>query len=447
MRIVQGCDWTCCDNEWVEWDDGHVPESLLRSVKDRGDGKYARTLLLRDKRYHKSTSTFVEVIDDSVPAELLHAVYEHSVNKKEPWGTYVTLEEVKQHWETKDSQPTVSQQGLPNKDDYDQHEKSISIILASEFFRHWKVNAPMELAKVLEDAHGVALWGLCSTPGSQVPYHLDYAEQLRYEYNIIVPPIAAGTLHCTTCSMKGGHLMVHTGGLDHYRHCGYKGQLRSPSYNANLKEIISVDMVTQVESAGRLDDGTASQKQQWIDVPFQAGRMILAAGHLPHLSTPVEHLEPKGTKRVVVGFNVFRNNVGSFVNHAPEHSAAFRKRINMLRLQWKAISQSPATENGQPLSVQSVQANPALASMLVRAKRQKVKDEFQKAQTQLDARIDEALQLSESVSIGELAARLQPCASSEMWPTNVTDVQVHIEQRCRQGRWKRCSITQMVSKF
>ena len=52
-------------------------------------------------------------------------------------------------------------------------------------------------------AHGVAVWALASSNiGSQVPYHLDYAEQIRYDYNVIVPPLLAGTLHCTPINDK-----------------------------------------------------------------------------------------------------------------------------------------------------------------------------------------------------------------------------------------------------
>jgi hypothetical protein len=33
----------------------------------------------------------------------------------------------------------------------------------------------------------------------EVLYHLDYAEKVQYQANIIVPPLVAGTLHCTRC--------------------------------------------------------------------------------------------------------------------------------------------------------------------------------------------------------------------------------------------------------
>ena len=48
-----------------------------------------------------------------------------------------------------------------------------------------------------ELAHGVAVWALSSQPGHSVQYHIDYAELLRYEYNITVPPLWAGTIQCS----------------------------------------------------------------------------------------------------------------------------------------------------------------------------------------------------------------------------------------------------------
>ena len=48
-----------------------------------------------------------------------------------------------------------------------------------------------------ELAHGVAVWALSSHPGHSVQYHIDYAELLRYEYNVTVPPLWAGTIQCS----------------------------------------------------------------------------------------------------------------------------------------------------------------------------------------------------------------------------------------------------------
>ena len=54
-----------------------------------------------------------------------------------------------------------------------------------------------ELKNFLQNAHGVAVWALSSRPGQSVQYHIDYAELLRYEYNVTVPPLWAGTIQCS----------------------------------------------------------------------------------------------------------------------------------------------------------------------------------------------------------------------------------------------------------
>jgi hypothetical protein len=50
---------------------------------------------------------------------------------------------------------------------------------------------------IYDVAHGIAIWVLASEIGLEVPYHIDYAKLLPYETGIIVPPIIAGTWHCT----------------------------------------------------------------------------------------------------------------------------------------------------------------------------------------------------------------------------------------------------------
>eukprot|EP00956_Cyclotella_meneghiniana_P020974 scaffold37642_cov96-Cyclotella_meneghiniana.AAC.6 len=54
-----------------------------------------------------------------------------------------------------------------------------------------------ELNHFLKHAHGVAVWALSSKAGHSVQYHIDYAELLRYEYNVTVPPLWAGTVQCS----------------------------------------------------------------------------------------------------------------------------------------------------------------------------------------------------------------------------------------------------------
>lgn len=54
-----------------------------------------------------------------------------------------------------------------------------------------------QMKQFLQHAHGVAVWALSSRLGHSVQYHIDYAELLRYEYNVTVPPLWAGTVQCS----------------------------------------------------------------------------------------------------------------------------------------------------------------------------------------------------------------------------------------------------------
>jgi hypothetical protein len=127
-------------------------------------------------------------------------------------------------------------------------------------------------------AHGVAVWALSAPIGSQVPYHLDYAEQVRYESNIIVPPVLAGTLQCSPIhsssndtTMIGGDFVVYAknDGLQHYQTFGYKGMKKTllPEFNSIPINNDTVDV----------DDSDSSQQQHWMRIPYRYNRMIIQA--------------------------------------------------------------------------------------------------------------------------------------------------------------------------
>jgi hypothetical protein len=70
-------------------------------------------------------------------------------------------------------------------------------------------NNPLRTRENLQHVHAVAVWAMAAQVGSEeVPYHLDYAEKVQYQTNIIVPPLVAGTLHCTRAPIKGGAFQV-----------------------------------------------------------------------------------------------------------------------------------------------------------------------------------------------------------------------------------------------
>jgi hypothetical protein len=81
---------------------------------------------------------------------------------------------------------------------------------------------------LLPSIHGTVVWCLTSRPGSNVTYHIDYAELYRYETNVIHPPLIGGICQLTPFSsgdMKGGQFQLNLGGLAHYQQFGYKGKI------------------------------------------------------------------------------------------------------------------------------------------------------------------------------------------------------------------------------
>ena len=210
-----------------------------------------------------------------------------------------------------------------------------------------------------ERVHGVQIWALPANEGSSVPYHIDYAEYIRYTKNIIVPPLYAGTIQCTQYQMTGGTFAVSLKGLDHYSQHGYKGKLNSG--NENRMTDWSSNDVTEV-----------TIENDWVSIPYRYNQGILHSGSLPHLSGKV--LQLVEGKRVIVGFNVF-GNVGELVQDCPEHSERFRKMIKLHR----TMNQIGNKDNvGNGVDITSLKQNKGLARILVLAKRQRVKGEHRK---------------------------------------------------------------------
>jgi hypothetical protein len=403
-REVEGCDWENADGQFVPWDDGHIPLNL-RQHED-----FQQTLLVRDPTYHQQHQNEVHTIDDSVHGSLVDSIYEYTVQQSTPWGAYVRVDQIQEEWNRHGASYALpmSSSISQNKETLSKQELFVKVAAAYfhrvlQVFQDEKDNSA---SRVRTDAHGIAIWGLAAREGSQVTYHLDYAEQLRYQFNVIVPPIYAGTLQCSNiASMEGGCYCVHTAGLKHYEKYGFKGKKCG-------KEIFT-EMLKEGSSEGR-----------WLTFPFRYNRMIVQRGHLPHMSTPIESLPP-GQHRVIVGFNVFRHDVGPFVERAPEHSSAFRRRVALQGILERNIA-------GSSLSLESVRSNPALAKLLVQAKRQKIKNELLRQQDELDERIDLLLKQGGPRRVGELIDGF--ARQDGEWP-NSDDVHVHIHRRCKEGRW------------
>ena len=288
-----------------------------------------------------------------------------------------------------------------------------------------------------ERAHGVAVWALSSNVGDSVSYHVDYAELLRYEHDVTVPPLWAGTVQCsalmvgdgrssktssaaendnTRCDanvesfvMRGGEFCVNLRGLDHYAEHGYKGNLSGDTHGGWKRP------ATEDGTSGRrrhMGGGVhVNDDDRWVTVPYAFNRGIVHSGDLPHLSAPVESIfatkckgggvdgcDP-GISRVVVGFNVFGHDVGALVSRAPEHSRLFRRRVRLYR---SAINACRSKEDGDPAGGRSTRAgggmdlsrirkNRGLTKLLVLAKRERVKEELRLDQERLSRGIRDRL--------------------------------------------------------
>ncbi|GAX28787.1 hypothetical protein FisN_25Lh156 [Fistulifera solaris] len=404
-RNVEGCDWEATNCQFVLWDDGHIPVHVRRHED------FQPTLLVRDPTYHQQHQSEVYTIDDSVHESLVDAIYEYTVQQSTPWGAYVRIHQIQEEWNRHGvSYALPASSSVLNSKERPLKEEDIVVKVAAAYFHRvlqvFQDEKDHSASNVMKDAHGIAIWGLAAKEGSQVTYHLDYAEQLRYQFNVIVPPIYAGTLQCSKmANMVGGCYCVHTAGLQHYEKYGFKGKKCG---NGNVTEMLKDEY-----SEGR-----------WLTIPYRYNRMIVQRGHLPHLSTPIESL-PLGQQRVIVGFNVFRHDVGPFVERAPEHSSAFRRRIALQGILERNIA-------GQALSLDSVRSNPALAKLLVQAKRLKIKNELLLQQKILDERVDFILKKESPQCVGDLIKGL--ARQDGEWP-NADDVHVHIHRRCKEGRW------------
>lgn len=489
------------------FDDGHVPETFrCSSPPDHPAGTSTNTSGSDDSsnchdenvprivRYplHHSDSPSVRVFDDALPTRLLDQLYEctvHPTNAKnddasdassgppKPWGTYVTIQEAAEWMRRFDAKECTFDDGLNadelDSNNLDEHRHNLAVAVIALLLIGRKDNEasvvipsdasddPPRLLKELvhastvlkSDAHGVAVWALSSTVGSAVAYHIDYAEQYRYERNITVPPLLAGTVQCTNFGgedgnpggMVGGDFAVNLGGLKHYETNGYKGARSGDDRGGwtDPADEANDDTCTNgsCSSAPHYDDRT-----EWVTVPYRYNRAIFHHGQLPHLSTPIKSIPPsddedannkrRSQSRVILGMNVFGRDIGPDVSKAPEHSDAFRRKIKMYR----ALLRKPCQNGGgnertsthnNKLSVEAVKKNKALSKLLVLAKREKIKEDLRKRQAQLTGDIWAALDAAQKsdksppLTVSELMGRLGESSTESTWPTP-TDVHVHL---------------------
>jgi len=294
---------------------------------------------------------------------------------------------------------------------------------------------------ILKQAHGVAVWALSSSPGQAVSYHVDYAELLRYEYNVTVPPLWAGTVQCSAlwndrhgCQdesdeqcMRGGEFCVNLRGLAHYSEHGYKGNLSGDSAGGWRRPD---------PKAGGVD---VNEESQWVTIPYAFNRGIVHHGDLPHMSVPINGIGADGNSpvsRVIVGFNVFGHDVGVRIAKAPEHSTSFRRKVRFYR---STINASTKENNGaggktrpSGMDLTQIRKNKGLTKLLVLAKREKVKMELRREQEELTRKIWHRLlshqgKDSSLLRVADIVAEFgRPNDNVDrMWPKSV-DVHVHL---------------------
>ena len=333
------------DGNLVHFEDGHVPETNIQS----------RTQIV--KYYDAPPNPSVQIYDNALPSSLCHEIYDHTVKHDIPWGTYVTKEEALNEC----VDPTISAIRSSSSDTIQD--------LAKRAVRHFifKNHDELQSAQIQQVAgkrlrpekddriHGVQLWALPATRGSSVPYHIDYAEYIRYTENVIVTPLYAGTVQCTPHPISGGTFAVNLGGLTHYQEYGYKGGLKDDG-----------------DRMAGWEDNNAEKvvvKDGWVSIPYKFNQGVMHNGTLPHLSGPIIDMEEG--KRVIVGFNAF-GHVGEFVRKCPDHSDKFRRMVKLHRSMRNVKGRSISTG----IKIEDVKKNKALTKLLVLAKRQKEKDQW-----------------------------------------------------------------------
>uniref|UniRef100_K3X9E7 Uncharacterized protein n=1 Tax=Globisporangium ultimum (strain ATCC 200006 / CBS 805.95 / DAOM BR144) TaxID=431595 RepID=K3X9E7_GLOUD len=350
----------------VPWDDGFTPSGC-----NNKPGKIVRDQV-------RSTPRAFQVVDHAVERETAQSLYESAVRAR-VWGVYVPTRELR--FTSDAGLPAPMEQQKAEDAGEEQYRKSIAKRAVQELLVDKA--ASMISREDWERTHGVAVWVIASDCDDETEYHLDYAEMVRYETNVIVPPIYGATLHvsplqCTEVPrdlgeqqqqnenededqldlVEGGGFHVNLDGLEHYKQYGYKTRLRS-KLTTDALEAISLT------------------EPGWQHVPYLYRRGIICDGEFPHFSGRVRALPKRlnattatsamlsqlPVKRVVVGFNLFPHEIGAFVQKFPEHSAAFNKYIKLSQAAVKKTT-ACADDSGTKWSLASLRANPKQAAFV-----------------------------------------------------------------------------------
>ncbi|KAG6613675.1 uncharacterized protein IUM83_04513 [Phytophthora cinnamomi] len=351
------------------WDDGFTPSGC-----GGRPGKIVRAF----PRDHPGAFAVVDGAVSERTADLLYA----SAVKATVWGVYVPVSELQLQ--------SAGEQELPELPELQRDEAQ-----DPDAYRHALARRAVQEFLVLKDAgrqiteadwqrtHGVAVWVVASDCDDETEYHLDYAEQVRYETNVVFPPIYGATLHVSplhnhedsgagddgatpsqrreTSAFEGGGFHANLTGLAHYDTYGYK--TRKQPHRLATDEL----------------EGLSASEPGWRRVSYKYRRGILCDGEFAHFSGRVRSLPtslpaPTQTqdeaqaqlpvKRVVVGFNLFPSEIGACVAKFPEHSGAFNRYVKLSQAAVKQTELLSTVSNKGGWSLASVRANPKQAAFL-----------------------------------------------------------------------------------
>ncbi|POM74505.1 Hypothetical protein PHPALM_8538 [Phytophthora palmivora] len=309
-------------------------------------------------------------------------VLEKFAVKATVWGVYVSMsdlqvENVLEIPESEQNDPDTYRQALARR--------TVQEFLMGPESAQWITKTDWERT------HGVAVWVIASDCNDETEYHLDYAEQVRYETNVVFPPIYGATLHVSplhsndetgtlnqgreTSSFDGGGFHVNLTGLSHYDKYGYKTRKQTQKLTTDELEELS------------------NSEQGWKCVPYKYRRGILCDGEFPHFSGRVRTLPAAVSsptigdselpvKRVVVGFNLFPSEIGACVAKFPEHSGAFNRYVKLSQAAVKQTKLLSTSSNKGGWTLASVRANPKQAAFLKLLARKVRENQQQKGASQ-----------------------------------------------------------------
>lgn len=361
------------------WDDGFTPSGC-----GGRPGRLARDL-------PRSRRGAFRIFDGAVSVRTADLLYQSAVQAK-VWGVYVPTSELRleQGGGERAHELLPGSESTGSAEDAETYRRLLARLAVQEFLVD-KATPGLIAREDWAATHGVAVWVIASDCDDETEYHLDYAEQVRYETNVIVPPIYGATLHVSPlrnasdaqdCSVEfggqalgiadeqaarsvgefdGGGFHVNVSGLAHYDAYGYKTRKKGK--------------VTTDELEAR-----SEQEPGWHRVAYKYRRGILCDGEFPHFSGRVRSLpdmrvpaadrrvealasgsEDLPMKRVVVGFNLFPLEIGAFVQKFPEHSSAFNKYV---KLSQSAVKQTKLLSSEATWSLESVRKNPKQAAFI-----------------------------------------------------------------------------------